>query len=167
MGLHIVSQYDIKIVDPRQTNWIKLSLNFSSSIKNAVFGYSNSSKSILTAISFYDGIAIFQNTTCIYNFTLYESCYAMSFSSSGDSFYYISRSSSNDISYMYRFDILTKTIYNTTVPSSYRQTSLNFFPVDVSNHLAVSTNFHSIVQWNNDSTYSTSTSQTYTRIKFT
>lgn len=80
-GLHIVTQYEIKVVDPSQYNWSLLSMSFSYSIKNAVFGLYG--YSILTAVSFYDRIEIFQNSSSIYNVSVYSPCFAMSFNSTG------------------------------------------------------------------------------------
>lgn len=164
-GLHIVTQYEIKVVDISAYNWNVLSMSFSYPIKNAVFGYYG--YSILTAVSFSDRIEIFQNTSSIYNISLYSACYSMSFNSTGENLYFVTSNSSYGTNYMYRFYIPTRTVYNTTAYSSYSQNTLEFVPVYGYRHLAVSSNYYSIVQWNNYSTYSTSTSYSFGKIKFT
>ena len=68
---------------------------------------------------------------------------------------------------MYRIYIPTLDFYNTTAYSSYSQNSLQFVPVYGYRHLAASSNYYSIVQWNNYSSYPTSTSLSFGKIKFT
>lgn len=136
-------------------------------IKTAVFGYSSSTNSILTAVSFSNRIEVFRNTQSIYNISVDVPCFGISFNYTGDNFFYFFPAPSSSYR-LNRLHIPTLTVYQGYyIWVKGINYVLDFVPVDGYRHLAVSLERNIFKQWIDEAPKDAYISRNYNKFKFT